>query len=188
MVCFLGDFALRPDRAALPAARPGQPEAAIRPLGAGACPLAAAPLRRAERRERRKPRPRNAALRPLHRAAHSPSPRSLRAVSAAASRAAARSGTSRTRSCRNAESRPWRQRSGSENSFDHHLGRRRGGRARLVLRLQLCLRPCAAARCGAAYPGLAGLPRHLRLSDGGLAVPVWLPAPGHLSDAGQRGG
>lgn len=186
MVCFLGDLAGRSDRAALSAARQGQPEAAIRPLGYSARPLAAAIFRGAERRERRESRPRNTALRPLHRAAHGPGTRSIRARSAAADRAAARAGAPRTRSCRNAESCPRRQRSGSENRPDRRLGRRRGGRAALVFWLQPCLWPCAAEGCDAVRPGLAGLPGHLRLSDGGLAVPVWLSPPGHLSDAGQR--
>ena len=188
MVCFLGDLAGRSDRAALSAARQGQPEAAIRPLGYSARPLAAAIFRGAERRERRESRPRDAALRPLHRAAHGPGTRSIRARSAAADRAAARAGAPRTRSCRDAEGRPRRQRSGAENRPDRRLGRRRGGRAALVFRVQPCLWPRAAEGRGAALPGLAGLPGHLRLAVHRLTVPVRLPAPGHLSDARERGG
>ena len=186
MVCFLGDLAGRSDRAALSIARQGQPEAAIRPLGAGPRPLAAAIFRGAERRERRESRPRDAALRPLHRAAHGPGTRSIRALSAAAGCAAARAGAPRTRSCRDAEGRPRRKRSGPENRPDRRLGRRRGGRAALVFWLQPCLWPCAAEGCDAVLPGLAGLPGHLRLPGHRFAVPVWLSPPGHLSDAGQR--
>ena len=186
MVSFLGDLAGRSDRAALSAARPGQPEAAIRPLGYSARPLAAAIFRGAERRERRESRPRDAALRPLHRAAHGPGTRSIRAVSTAAGCAAARAGAPRTRSCRNAEGGPRRKRSGAENRPDRRLGRRRGGRAALVFWLQPRLWTRATEGRDAVRPGLAGLPRHLRLPGHRLAVPVRLSPPGHLSDAGQR--
>lgn len=81
-----------------------------------------------------------------------------------------------------------RQRSGAENRPDRRLGRRRGGRAALVFWLQPCLWPCAAEGCDAVRPGLARAAGHLRLPGHCLAVPVRLPAPGHLSDARERGG
>lgn len=188
MVCFLGDLAGRSDRAALSAARQGQPEAAIRPLGYSSRPLAAAIFRGAERRERRESRPRDAALRPLHRAAHGPGTRSIRAVSTAAGCAAARAGAPRTRSCRDAEGRPRRQRSGAENRPDRRLGRR--ARRACCSGFSGATLPLAV-RCGRmrrCSPRPRRLPGHLCLPGHRLAVPVWLSPPGHLSDARERGG